>query len=467
MTDLLLTHGYFLYEDAHERRVMKPYPPLGLLYLSAYLKRAGFAVEVFDSTFAAPDDLYLRLDARDAPILGVYTNLMTRPAVLAITARAKAAGWTVVLGGPESANYPEAYLAAGADIVVFGEGEEALADLLPALAAGELGRLDSIAGIAFRGKEGQVVQTAPRAALRDLDALPWPDREAIDLAAYLDCWRTHHGTGSLNLITARGCPYRCRWCSHAVFGYGHARRAPEDVAAEVAWIRERYAPDMLWYADDVFSIHPRWLRAFRAAMEARDLHLPFECITRADRVTEGVVDDLRALGCFRVWLGSESGSQRVLDAMERGVRVEQVQAATRLLQQAGMRVGMFLMWGYEGETEADIAATIAHVKTTDPDVVLTTVAYPIRGTPYFDAVADRVLPTREWESGSDRDYAIRGRHSKRYYGFATRRLRQELALHRARRAAHPWRRPGRLLGPAAGTLLARAGMRLTAREHEA
>lgn len=465
--DLLLTHGYFLGEDAHERKVMKPYPTLGLLYLSAYLKQAGFGVQVFDTTFAQREALGRVLDARSAPVLGIYTNQITRPAVLATIRHAKARGWAVVLGGPESAGYPEAYLDAGADVVVFGEGEAALAELLPALAHSGPHRLHDVAGIAFRNEEGAIARTPPRPSLRDLDALPWPDREAIDIGAYLSCWRQHHGAGSVNLITARGCPYTCRWCSHGVFGYGHARRSPGDVAAEVAWIHERYAPEQLWYADDVFSINYRWLGNFAAEMRRRALAIPFECITRADRVTDEVAAQMRALGCYRVWLGSESGSQRVLDAMSRGVTVPEVQAATHRLQSAGIQVGMFLMWGYEGEEPADIEATIAHVKRTNPDVFFTTVAYPIKGTPYFDEVGERIVSTRAWEAASDRDYAIRGRRSKRYFGFATSRLKHEVALHRLRQAGLSARTAAPMLREGIGVLRGRLGMRWTASEVEA
>jgi anaerobic magnesium-protoporphyrin IX monomethyl ester cyclase len=465
--DLLLTHGYFLGEDAHERKVMKPYPTLGLLYLSAYLKRAGFGVRVFDTTFAEREALYRDLDAPSAPVLGIYTNLITRPAVLAIIRRAKASGWTVVLGGPESAGYPEAYLGAGADVIVFGEGEAALVELLPALAREGPHRLHGVAGIAFRDEFGAIARTPPRPNLRDLDALPWPDREAIDIGAYLSCWRQHHGAGSVNLITARGCPYTCRWCSHGVFGFGHARRSPEDVAAEVAWIHERYAPEQLWYADDVFSINYRWLGTFAEAMRRRALAIPFECITRADRVTDEVAAQMRALGCYRVWLGSESGSQRVLDAMARGVTVTEVQAATHRLRAAGIQVGMFLMWGYEGEGPEDIEATIEHVKRSNPDVFFTTVAYPIKGTPYFDETLDRIVPTLTWEAGSDRDLAIRGRRSKRYFSFATRRLKHEVALHRLRQSGISPRTAAPILRESIGVVHGRLGMRWTESEVEA
>lgn len=453
--DIVLTHGYFLEEDAHERKHMKPYPPLGLLYLSAFLKRAGFAPIVVDTTFADRAALWACLEARMAPVLGIYTNLLTRAAVLEIVARARQAGWTIVLGGPEAANHVDAYLAHGADVVVIGEGELTLAALLPAIAAGGAHRLHAVAGIAFRDEVGTVVRTPARPSMRNLDALPWPDREAVDLHLYLDCWHTHHGLASLNLITARGCPYTCRWCSHAVFGFGHARRSPDAVADEVAWIHARYGPDRLWYADDVFSINHRWLGSFAATMRARGLAIPFECITRADRVDAEIAEILQRLGCERVWLGSESGSQRVLDAMSRGVTVDQVRASTRLLQAAGIQVGMFLMWGYEVEGHDDVAATIAHVKRTLPDVFLTTVAYPIAGTPYHADVGDRLVAPADWASATDRDHRVRGRRSRRYYGFATDRLRHEVALHRLRQAGLSPGTVGAAVRAAAGAARAR------------
>jgi len=276
MTDILLTHGYFLHDDPKEREVMKPYPPLGLLYVAAYLRRAGLGVEVFDTTFATRDALAARLGTAPAGVLGVYTNLVTRGSVLDLVTRAKSQGWTVVLGGPEAANYPAEYLARGADVVVFGEGEETMVELLPALDARGPHRLHGMAGAAFRDESGTVVINPDRPQIRDLDALPWPDRDAIDVQRYVDVWRTHHGTGSVNLITARGCPYRCRWCSHAVFGYTHRRRSVAGVADELEFLVQRYRPDIVWYADDVFTIHHRWLYDYAAELQRRRLRVPFE-----------------------------------------------------------------------------------------------------------------------------------------------------------------------------------------------
>lgn len=429
--DLLLTHGYFLYEDPKEVQIMKPYPPLGLLYLSAYLKRAGFQVEIFDSTFAAPGDLAARFAAGSGNgrggVVGIYTNLITRGAVLAAIAAAKAHGWTVVLGGPESANYPAEYLAHGADVVVLGEGEATMAELLPALAARGPHRLHGVAGTVFRDEAGEMVTSPERPQLPDLDALPWPDRGAIDLPRYVDVWREHHGQGSVNLITARGCPYRCRWCSHAVFGFTHRRRSPENCAAELAHIRDAYAPEQVWYADDVFTIHHGWLYEYAAELDRRGLRIPFETISRPDRMMKDeVLETLARMGCWRIWIGSESGSQRILDAMERGATVEQVRWATHAAQRHGIQVGMFLMWGYPGETVEDIEATVEHVKRCNPDVFFTTVAYPIKNTAYYREVADRVVAPRGWAEATDRDYEIAGRPGRAYYGHADRWLKSEV-----------------------------------------
>ncbi len=409
---LLLTHGFFLAEDAKEQQVMRPYPPLGILYLSAYLRSRGFDVDVYDSTFGSREELFRILEAGPPAMLGVYGNLLTRGAVLAIVERARAAGWTVVLGGPEPANYADRYLAAGAHHVIPGEGERALERLLSG---------DPIAG--------------PTAQIEDLDQLPWPDRERIDMGRYLDAWRSHHGASSVSLITARGCPYSCRWCSHSTFGQTHRRRSVRSVADEVEWILDRYSPDMLWYADDVFTIHTGWSLDYAAELSRRGIRIPFECITRADRLSPAVADALAEMGCARVWVGSESGSQKILDAMHRGVRVEQVQSAVEMLKTRGIAAGMFLMWGYEGEQPEDIQATVDHVQRCRPDIFLTTVAYPLKGTGYYKEVSDKLVSIRDWAESTDRDLRISGRHSRRYYGFADELLRGSVEANAPRIAA--------------------------------
>ena len=457
--DLLLTHGFFLGEDAKEARVMKPYPPLGLLYLSSHLRAGGFAVELYDSTFGEREELLRMLRAGPPAVLGIGVNLLTRGAALAIIGAARAAGWYVVAGGPEPANYAAEYLDAGAHVVVDGEGEVTLQELLPRLLERDLSSLDQVRGIFYRDPCGAVVRTAPRPLIADLDGQPWPDRERIDIPRYLRTWRERHGTGSISVITARGCPYHCRWCSHSVFGKTYRRRSPSRVADEVEWLIGRYSPDMLWMADDVFTIHHGWLFDYAGELRRRRLRVPFECITRADRVNPRVAGTLAEMGCLRVWIGSESGSQRVLDRMERGVTVGQVQAAVEQCRASGIQTGMFLMWGYDGEEMDDIRLTIEHVKACRPDTFLTTVSYPIKGTPYYEETASRLVGINGWSGSTDRDVRIRGRHSRRYYDFADQWLRSEVEM--ARMA------PAERGALAARVEAARAGLREAEAETEA
>jgi radical SAM superfamily enzyme YgiQ (UPF0313 family) len=211
-----------------------------------------------------------------------------------------------------------------------------------------------------------------------------------------------------------------------VYGKTHRRRSPGAVVDEVEWILNRYSPEMLWLADDVFTIHHGWLSNYAAEMRRRGLHIPFECITRADRINEKVASTLAELGCFRVWIGSESGSQRILNAMRRGVTVEQVQDAVAVCKKNGIQTGMFLMWGFEGEEIEDIESTVSHVKKCRPDVFFTTVAYPIKGTPYFDRVASRLVSISGWSQSTDRDIRIQGRHSRNFYRYADELLKGEV-----------------------------------------
>jgi radical SAM superfamily enzyme YgiQ (UPF0313 family) len=249
-----------------------------------------------------------------------------------------------------------------------------------------------------------------------------------------------------------------------VFGYSHRRRSPNNVVDEVEQIVATYAPDLLWYADDVFTINHKWLFEYSAELERRGLRLPFETISREDRLNEEVIQTLARMGCFRLWIGAESGSQKILDAMKRRTNAERVRAMVQLLKKYGIEVGMFIMLGYEGEERADLEATVEHLKLAGPDTFLTTVAYPIKGTPYYASVADKIIARRTWEHGSDRDYTVQGRHSPRYYQFATRWMVSEVALHRQRHSA-PHSYP-RMAKNYLNAKLGRVGMLLTQHQVE-
>jgi len=429
--DILLTHAYYLYEDAAERRVMKPYPPLGLLYVASHLRSLGFDVELIDSTFMSRAEHLQTVRAAQAPVVGIYVNLMTRVNALRVINEAGQAGSRVVLGGPEPANYAEEYLDRGADVIVSGEGELTLAELIPVLGTSGITGLGDVAGIIYRNTDGTMTSTPTRPQISPLDNRPYPARDAIDINRYLDTWRTHHGVSSVSLITARGCPYTCRWCSHSVYGFSFRRRSPEDVADELQHIRDTYNPDQVWYADDVFTMSRHWLRGFADTLRKRGLHFPFETISREDRLDEEIVQILAELGCYRLWVGAESGSQRILDAMDRRTDVQRMREVIDLLKHHGIRTGTFIMLGYDGETWDDISKTTRYLKASLPDDLLTTLAYPIKGTPYYEDVKDRLVHSSDWEKGSDRDLSVLGRGTRRFYRHAQRWIQSEVELARA------------------------------------
>lgn len=432
--NLLLTHGYFLGEDPKEREIMKPYPPLGILSITAYLRSKGITPSVYDTTFSTFENFKEYLLEQRPAFIGIYTNLMTKLRVLQIVSfvrsREELAGTRIFLGGPEVTFHVDNFLQHGADAVVIGEGEESAYELLGAWENGT--DLHAVQGIAFRENDGAVVRTAPRPLLKDVDALPSPARDAINLNAYIETWKEHHGRSAVSINTMRGCPYTCHWCSRAVYGNSYRRRSPAVVADEIASITATYNPDTFWFVDDVFTISPKWLRGFADEVASRNLQIQYECITRADRMSEETVELLVQSGCYRVWIGAESGSQKIIDAMDRRVEVTKVQEMIRLCKKRGIETGTFIMLGYPGETEQDIVQTIEHLKACLPDHYTVTTTYPITGTPLYNEVQERLTVQPDWDTSTDRDLDFERTYPKRYYRHALRRLYNEVELHKLR-----------------------------------
>ena len=436
-TDILLGHAYFLKYDVVERRVMKPYPPLGILYLSAYLKRDGFQVEVFDATFQDFDDFQDVIERIRPRIVGLYANIITRANVFRLAEMCKASGVEhVIVGGPDASEWCDQYFQHGVDIIGTNEGELTLAELIPHLQ--ERGRegLEKVAGIIFN-KDGASHRTPPRPAIPDLDSLPWPDRDALEMDDYFKAWKSRHDESSVSLITARGCPFHCSWCSAEVFGHTHRQRSPKDVVDEMLMLRERYNPDIMWISDDVLTINRVWSLEFFKEVKNRNAVHRFECLSRADLVDRELLTGLSEAGCFRIWYGAESGSQKVLDSMRKGTKVEQVREACRLTQELGMQAGFFILLGYPDETTADIRLTIDFLKETMPDVVGTSVAFPIKGTEFYERVEDRIIADDNWSSRNQNKLLFRGKHPRLYYWFAARWLVKEVQIARMWREQTP------------------------------
>jgi anaerobic magnesium-protoporphyrin IX monomethyl ester cyclase len=434
--NILLTHGYFLEEDTKEKEIMRPYVPLGILYISAYLEKNGFENEIFDSTFSSFETLKQQLLRNPPHIIGIYTNLMTKVNVLKIIRfidEEPALDFSrIILGGPEVSNHAENFLNHGADIIVIGEGEETMLELASRQHELFPEILQTIPGIAFKNDNGEIVFTPERTKIKNIDDLPFPNRKKVNLQLYFDAWKNKHGESAVSVSTMRGCPYTCKWCSRAVYGQTYRRRSAVLVVDELEWIHKNYIVDTVWFVDDVFTISHKWMKEFADEIQKRNLKIKYECITRADRMNEEVIRLLKSSGCFRVWIGAESGSQKVIDAMDRRVKVEQVRDMIQLSKKHGIQSGTFIMLGYPGETEEDIAATLHHLKMSDPDLFTITVAYPIKGTPLYEEVESNFLQQLPWDSSTDRQLDFKRTYSRKYYDYAVRWITNEMKMHQSR-----------------------------------
>lgn len=433
---VLLTHGYFLNEDASELRIMKPYPPLGILYISAYLNEHGVENKIFDTTFSSKQELKKFLTDEKPEIIAIYVNLMTKLNVLEIIKFIKSTdslkSSKIIIGGPEVRYNASDLLERGADFVVIGEGEETSLELIQNIIHNSDTDFNEINGIVFKNSEGRIIFNSERTLISDINTLPFPNRKGIDIGKYQDAWTKRHAQNAVSVSTMRGCPYTCRWCSRAVYGLTYRRRSPEKVVKELQKIKEDYNPDTIWFVDDVFTISHKWLSAFNEELKKNNLKINYECITRADRMNEDVIKTLKESGCFRVWIGAESGSQRIIDAMDRRVKVEQVREMIILSRKYGIEAGTFIMLGYPGETEKDIEETINHLKKSNPNHFTITVAYPIKGTEFFQEIESSQVNAFEWDKNTDRDRDFLRTYPRKYYDFAVRRVVNEVKFHQKR-----------------------------------
>ncbi len=449
---ILLTHAYFIAEDEKEQQIMKPYPPLGLLYVSAYLKENNFDNTIFDSTFSTKEKLKEFLLKNKPKIVALYTNIVTKLNVLSliefIKNEEKLADTKIILGGPDLTYNVENYLNAGADFLVLGEGEQTMLELVIELKSGKwkvesgkstIQNFKKITGIAFKESTlrksaisagNNIIKTKPRQKLKDLTDLPLPNRAGINLQKYLDVWKERHGKNTISVSTQRGCPYTCKWCSTAVYGQSYRRRPAKKVVEELQILKQEYNPDSIWFVDDVFSVSHKWIKKFHAEVTKKNAVIPFECITRAERLNDEILQLLKEAGCFRIWIGAESGSQRIIDKMDRRVDVNVVREMIQKTNKIGIETGTFIMVGYPSETEADIYETIHHLKVSNPSQFTITVAYPIKGTSLYTETEKDFTEPLNWKTSTDRDIDFKRNYKRKYYDYAVRKIVNEVNYHK-------------------------------------
>ncbi|NQX98679.1 MAG: B12-binding domain-containing radical SAM protein [Flavobacteriales bacterium] len=425
---ILLTHGYFLEEDKVEQQIMKPYPPLGLLYISAFLEQHNINHQVFDSTFSSEEKWIQNIRQQQPKVIAFYTNLMTKIKILSIIKRLKNSeefkAIKILLGGPDITYNSENYFKYGADFLIIGEGEETFLEFSNQFFGEQ--KFENVDGLIFKNKSRNTVKNPPRKKIKEIDDLSFPNRKKIDLSLYLETWKTHHGKSTLNISTQRGCPYTCQWCSTAVYGQSYRRRSPKLVVDEIEYLIKTYNPDALWFVDDVFTVSHKWIAAFNIEMKNRGISIPFECITRAERLSETILQQLKEAGCFRIWIGAESGSQRIIDLMKRQVDINKVRDMMLLTQQYNIEAGTFIMVGYPTETKEDIDLTIDYLKAANPSQFTITVAYPIKGTGLYTQIQDKIIEQPPWNSSTDRQIDFKRTYSRKYYDFAVRKIVNEV-----------------------------------------
>ena len=464
MTEVLFGQSYYLRFDAKLWEAMQPYPPLGTMYAASFIRRRGYDVAFFDAMLAGSEEEWAAAVAREQPRYAVIYEdnfnylskmclLRMRQAAFTMIDMARGHNCTVIVGGSDATDHAEDYLRRGADYVLLGEGEVTLAALLDALTGRVQTPPHELAGLAYhalpaRGGDEQPARAAHklrpvprrnprRRDIKDLDDLPFPAWDLVDVERYRRVWLQHHGYFSMNMVTTRGCPYHCNWCAKPIWGQRYNSRSPQNVVAELKWLKETYRPGHIWFADDIMGLKPGWWRQFADAVISENVVVPFKCLSRADLITRSA-DELTALaraGCEIVWIGAESGSQKILNAMEKGTRVDQIYRATRLLHAAGIRVGFFLQFGYPGETREDIERTLQMIRDCRPDDIGMSVSYPLPGTRFHENVRAQLGTKRNWTDSADLAMMYRGSFTTAYYRQLHSVLHKEF---RARRSLARW-----------------------------
>jgi anaerobic magnesium-protoporphyrin IX monomethyl ester cyclase len=448
MTQILLGQSYFLRFDPKLWEAMQPYPPLGTLYAASYLRQHGYEVALFDAMLAVSEDEWEKaLDEHNPQYAIIYEDnfnylskmclLRMREAAFKMIDLAKSRGCIVILCGADATDHYAEYLAYAADYCLLGEGEETLIELLNQLSAGAVSESKG-------GREAQVGQIiglashntllpSRRPDITNLDKLPFPAWDLVDIQKYKNIWLKRHGYFSMNMVTTRGCPYHCNWCAKPIWGQRYNSRSPENVVAEMKWIKENFAPDHIWFADDILGLKPDWIEKFAFLLREIDAAIPFKCLQRADLVTEKTAAALAKAGCKTVWIGAESGSQKILDAMEKGDKVEDIYNAARLLHQYGIEVGFFLQFGYPGEAWDDVRKTLKMVRECAPDDIGISVSYPLPGTKFFERVKMELGDKQNWVDSDDLAMLYRGPFPTEFYRVLHGRVHYEFRTWKALR----------------------------------
>jgi len=454
MLSILVCHSYVLRFDQKQRERAKPYPPLATLQVASLLRAAGHEVALFDAMLADDFSRFQRqLEVLKPQLVLLYEdnyNFLSkmclgrmRRAAFEMLHLARAQGARLIVGGSDASDAPDKYLAAGAEAVLHGEALPTLMALVdrmnanPAVDARQLAA--DLPDVMFQNAAG-VHREKSAARLPEPKLAPLPSWDLVDIEKYRRVWMRAHGYFSLNMAASRGCSFRCNWCAKPIWGNQYLQRPAREIAAEMIHLRRHYRPDHIWFADDIFGFRVDWVQEFAAALAESGGGVPFTIQLRADLVSARMAEALRAAGCREVWIGAESGSQKVLDAMNKGTRVAEIREARKLLGQVGIRAAYFLQLGYLGEELEDILATRRLVEETGPDDVGVSVSYPLPGTKFYEAVKAQLGPKTHWNESNDLDMMFAGTYRSEFYRAVRNLLHDEVTQRGSAELAARWSR---------------------------
>jgi anaerobic magnesium-protoporphyrin IX monomethyl ester cyclase len=424
MADILLTHSNHLYSDRKQVEKMRPYPPLQTILAAAVLRQNGIHAALFDPTLepATPSPLAAfeaALDKHKPSLVVVCEDdfnflskmclMRNRELAFGMAAATRRRGIPSAAHGSDATDHRLEYLNAGFASILIGEVEETMLELAQGAPASQ------IRGLVFRDGSGAIRMNPTRQVRTDLDQLPPPAWDLVDIARYRRAWQASHGYFQLNMASSRGCPYHCNWCAKPIYGQSYHSRSARAVAEEMRYLKDHFAPDSIWFADDIFALSPKWTMEFAEQVERLGTRIPFTMQSRCDLMTRDTVGALRRAGCAEVWMGAESGSQRILDAMDKGTRLDQIHEARANLARHGIRAGFFLQFGYPGEKWSDIEATIRMVRETSPDDVGVSVSYPLPGTKFFQNVSAQLGGRSNWSDSADLAMMFQGAYPSDFY----------------------------------------------------
>lgn len=428
---VLFTHSYFLHFDKKQLKTGAPYPPLAPLYAASLLRENGFDVKLADLQFSSsPEEIEKHIQDFRPDVFVIYDdsfNYLTkmcltnmRGAGFEMQKIAKSYNIPVIVSSSDATDHLEKYFSNGADYIIIGEAERTLLELMTALQLRKEIAGGEIKGLAHK-INGEIVKTPPRTVLKDLDELPFPAWDLIDIEPYKTTWLKSHGYFSLNIVTTRGCPYKCNWCAKPVYGNRYNSHSPQRIAREIKELQEKFGFTHVWFADDIFGLKPNWLKEFSKSVREEKLTFRYKIQSRADLLLED--DNIRYLkesGCDEVWLGAESGSQKILDAMDKGTTIGQIIKATELLKKYAIKPCFFLQFGYPGEYMEDIKKTMAMVSELQPYDIGISVSYPLPGTKFYDNVSSQLTEKKNWTDSDDLHLMFKSTYSPQFYRYLQR-----------------------------------------------